>query len=371
MKNASCKTAPRNGQSGMVLLTVILFSAAIVVLAAGLYFMGISQAIGARRQVRLEKAFSISEAGIERAKAELMQMGAGDSVPADGILSFGPSVDFGGGSYSVRAIGNTGNVIAIWSTGRFQNVERVLEVGVTRSAAQHPPMSADGAIAIYGPNIEIALHGSSLVDGRDHTVPEDFDCSGAGCTGSVIDENEETAGIFSACLSSELTVGGSAQIIGDPPMTSGTVGDYTDDYWNAMVDYLLEHATIALPGGNISGNQTIGTRDDPEIAVITGNTRITGNVDGAGVLIITDEIEVDLSGTFHYEGIIILAGHNSKLDALGNAAIFGSVIALGEDAHIKPQGSPQIYYSTPALANLANLPMPPGPLSVAYWRHHK
>ncbi len=135
-------------------------------------------------------------------------------------------------------------------------------------------------------------------------------------------------------------------------------------------------ATITIAGGVLAGNATLGTRENPEITVITGDAKITGNVDGAGILIITGGVEIDFLGTFHFEGIVLLVGDNVddasiEFNDKGNASIFGAVIAVGGELDMKPQGNPQIVYSSEALANLSNINLPQNELSVVYWHEIK
>ncbi len=380
-------------QSGQVLLVVVLLSSIAAILAAALYYASSSHVSSARRHIRIEKAFFIAEAGIERAKAELKQasgsfndilLGADGAAGTsdDGVLSFGASVDFGGGTYSVRVTDNvdsdpslffdTDKTVVIWSTGVYQNVRRVLEVCVSLSDAINPPLSADGAVILYGLTNTVTLKGSALIDGQDYALPANFNCSGAGCLGSVIATNPATAGVFSTDTNSVVSNAAPSLILGDPPISLGTnAPSLTRDYWTNMVEQLLAIATINITGGVIGGNTTIGTRTNPQVAVLTGDTKITGNVDGAGILLVTADVEIDTTGTFHYEGIVIFIGDNNKFNDKGTASIFGAVISLGANLYMKPQGSPQIMYSTEALANLKNLQLPPAELSLVYWREVK
>lgn len=384
-------------QSGLVLVIVVLLSSLAAILAAALYFASTSQMIRAHREIRMEKAFFITEAGVEQAKSVLRysQNGFNDELIGadgltntadDGILDFGSSVTLAGGIYTVKITDNadsdsslfvdTDNTVIVWSTGTFQEVERALEVCVSMPDPINPPMSADGALSLYGTNAEVALQGSALIDGQDYSVPADFLCSGSGCLGAMIATNPSVAGVFSSTTSSLVTVEGSADISGNPPVELGGAGDYTEQEWMAMAQELIPLATITIPGGVISGNQTIGTRENPQIVLLTGDVKITGTVDGAGILIVQGGVDIDFTGTFHFEGIVILIGDGIsdapiEFNDHGTASIFGAVVAVGGELDIKPHGSPQIMYSTEALANLANLQLPPNELSVVYWRQIK
>lgn len=384
----------KTNQSGMVLVTVVILAMLSSVLASGLFFAGNSQIARTRRQIKFEKAFHIAEAGIEHAKAELRNSydGFNDELVGidnltntadDGVLSFGNSVSFGSGFYNVSVTDNndsdaslfvdTDETVIVWSTGTYQNVQRVLEVAVCIPDPLYPPESVDGAMALYGTNGEVVLQGAALVDGGDYNVPDNFLCSGSGCLGTIIATNPAVPGVFSSTTSS--VVSGST-INGNPPTDIGGSGDYTEQDWRDMVQELIPLATITIDWGTISGNETIGTRDNPEIAVITADLVISGNADGAGIMIITEGVNLTILGTFHYEGIIILMGDGVDDAAIefaagGNATIFGGIVGIGSELDIEIQGSPQIVYSTEALANLTNLQLPPNELSVVYWHEIK
>jgi len=386
----------KSNESGMVLIVVVGFSALAAIMAAGLYGAGNSHLISTHRAIRLEKAFYTAEAGIERAKAVLKasQDGLNDELVGsdsltntadDGIPDFGSSFPFGGGTYQVRIRDNadsdaslyvdTDNTVIILSTGTFQNVTRVIEAAVCLEDSLLSPQDVDSPFAIYGTNAEIELKGDALIDWHDYQVPADFDCSGAGCTGTLIPTNPALPGILSATTTTVTTVSSPAVIDGDPPIQIGT-NTHTEQDWYDMVDALLPLATITIAGGVIGGNVTLGTRDNPEITVITGNAKITGNVDGAGFLLIMGGVEIDFTGTFHYEGIIILAGDNIddapiEFNDKGNASIFGAIVCVGGELDMKPQGSPAIMYSSEALANLDKITLPPVGLSTVYWREIK
>ncbi len=379
-------------QNGQVLLVVVLLSSIAAILAAALFYASSAHVSSARRNLRIEKAFFIAEAGIENAKAEIKQMkGSFDNVllgsdgtastADDGILPFGASTAFGGGSYAVFVTDNVDSdaslfvdkdeTLVLWSTGVYQNVRRVLEVCVTFTDSINPPMCVDGAVVLYGLSNEVVLKGSALVDGQDYSIPASFYCSGAGCLGSLIATNPATAGVFSTDTNSVVVNNAPSQILGDPPISLGAnAPSVTRDYWTNMVEQLIAIATINITGGVIGGNNTIGTRVNPQVAILTGDTKITGNVDGAGILLVMADVEIDTTGTFHYEGIVIFMGNN-KFNDKGTASIFGSVISLGASLDMKPQGSPQIMYSTEALANLQNLPLPPREMSLVYWHQIK
>lgn len=382
--------------SGMVLIVVLILAVLAGILAGGLYFASSSEVKKADQAIRFEKAFFLAETGVEQAKSVLRASADGMSdelvgadgqtnTSDDGVLGFGASVAYGIGTFSVRvtdnddgdsnAFADNDDTVIVWSTGLVHSVQRVLCVEVTVPTILPPEFNIDGALSIYGTNTEVDIGGNAQANGGDYDLPDDFECAGTGCTGDLIPTNDAVAGVYSATTSTVTTVGGSAAITGSPPIQVGG-GNYTEQYWEELAATLTPLATIVHNGGVIGGNVIMGTREAPQVALITGDTIISGNVDGAGILIITAGVEIDFTGTFHYEGIVILIGDGvsdagREFNDKGNAAIFGSVVCIGNELDVKPQGSPQIMFSSEAIANLDNLQLPPQKLTVVSWREIK
>ncbi|MBI2440615.1 MAG: hypothetical protein HYV35_04505 [Lentisphaerae bacterium] len=374
-------------QSGFALVIVVIQASLASIMAAGLYMASGSTVARANRTLHFEKSFLIAEAGAERAKAVLstnadnintILTGADGLTNTcdDGILSFGNSVSFAGGDFSVLVSDNadsnpslfvdTDNTVIIRTTGTYENARHVLELSVTVTNPSAPPADTDGALAIYGSNATVNVGGSASIDGRDWAVPADFDCTGAGCDGALT-TNAAGPGVFSA--TNTTTINGSNNIVGNPPVTNNAVGEYDEQYWQDQVDYWTPLASLSI-SGNVANGSSFGTRTSPQITIVTADASIAGNVAGAGVLIVMPDVDISISGTFHYEGLVILLG-DVVCTALGTADIFGALVALGGENSVTLNGHPNVKYSTQALANLANMDDLPPPLSVQYWREIK
>ncbi|MBI2438313.1 MAG: hypothetical protein HYV36_05830 [Lentisphaerae bacterium] len=377
----------KTGQSGFVLIVVVIQASLASILAAGLYMASASTVGSASRTISFEKAFLIAEAGAERAKAILstnannmntILTGADNTTNTcdDGILSFGSAVSFAGGSYQVRVSDNndgdsnlfvdTDNTVIIRTTGTYENAQHVLELAVTVSNVAAPPADNDGALAIYGTNATVSVGGSASIDGRDWAVPANFNCTGSGCDGTLT-TNPAGPGVFSA--TNTTTINGSNKIVGNPPVTNNAAGEYDEQYWQDQVDYWTSLATLSI-SGNVADGSSLGTRTSPQITIVAADASISGNAAGAGVLIVMPDVDITISGTFHYEGLVILLG-DVTCTALGTADMFGALVALGGDNAVTLNGHPKVKYSTQALANLANLADLPPPLTVQYWREIK
>jgi len=355
--------------SGMVLVVVIILAAVAGILAAGLHFASGARITQVRQEMRFEKAFFVAEAGIERAKDALRYTNLNGMLASGGVL-FGGATNYGEGRFYVWARNNTNtdpnplvdtdNIVIIRSTGIVETAARVIEAEVR--VAPFVPAQADGAMGIYGTNTSLTVSGNSTIDGRDWNLPATF-----GPGNGTLSGNPTNPGVLYPSTSTVINVTGSGSIVGDPPTTNG-VGVYDETYWYQFLDGIMSVATI-YTGGNM------GTRAAPAITMLpSGTNTISGNITGAGVLIIPGDATLRVSGNFHYEGLVILEGDGiidtGDYAQLGTARIFGSMICVGGGLNVSASGTADIKYSAQALANLANLQVP-AQLDMLSWKEFK
>lgn len=366
---------PEPNSSGMVLVVVMIFSAVAGILAAGLHFAGGSRIKQVRQEMRFEKAFFVAEAGIERAKDALRYTNLNGVLTNGGVL-FGGFTNYGEGRYyawvrnntnfDTNPLVNTSDIVIIRSTGIVEAATRVIEVEVRVTPFRLGEMSADGALSVYGTNSSLDIGGSGEIDGHDYDVPADFDCTGAGCNGTT-NANPASPGIFST---TNLSITGTNTISGDPAIVTNGVSTngYTETYYLELADALLPYATVYSGGA-------MGTRDAPVITVLPpGTTSISGGnkASGAGVLIIPGSAVLSVSGTLHYEGLIILLGDGEidigdEFSGTGTVDIFGAMAGVGGALDINFWGNSSLKYSTGALANLVNITSLPAQLDMRSW----
>ena len=350
--------------SGMVLVVVVILAAVAGVLAAGLHFASGSRITQVRQEVRFEKAFFVAEAGIERAKSELLDRAINlNGVLTNGGVLFGGVTPYGEGGFYVwvrnntnfdpNPLVNTSQIVIIRSTGIVETATRVIEAEVLvtpTTAFTSMPTHADGALGIYGTNSSVDVKGK-ILDGHDYNVPTDFNCSGAACTVDDPTTNPAVAGVYSATNAS---ITGTSNIDGHPPTTNGVgTNILSETYWLQLLNALEPSATTYNNDG------IMGTRDAPMVIVLAGDVSIAGSVDGAGVLIIPGDATLRVTGTFHYEGLIILMGNGAiDFDAdvyvNGTVDIYGAMVCVGDNLDVTTKGSSRIKYSSEALANLTN-----------------
>ncbi|MBI3986900.1 MAG: hypothetical protein HY343_08280 [Lentisphaerae bacterium] len=381
-------------QDGSGSLLTMVFGLAIVltVLAGAAYFTSSSGILQTKQAGTMERGFYIAEAGVEHAKSILVNASNGFSplligsdgapnTPDDGILSFGDTVSLGDGSYRVKLtddndgdsnlFADTNNVVIITSTGLLAGIHKTLEVTVSNYPAKIIPPSVDGAFAFYGTNSSLDMDGTPNIDGADYALPTNFVCGGAGCELTAT-TNEETAGVFSS-TNLTMTIDGTSTIDGTPAVTTNT-GDYVQQDWFELAAVSTLMADIVFPGGVIPGNQIIGSRENPQIVVINGQTTFSGTVDGAGILICN--ADVVFAGTFHWEGLVILMGAGAadadlELRDTGNSTVFGAVVSAGNNNNVHLQGTSDVVFSSEALDNLANLGVFEPRIYTVSWREIK
>jgi hypothetical protein len=349
------------GSSGMVLVMVVIMATLAGVLAMGLQFASASRITQTRQELRFDRAFTVSEAGIERAKAYVRTYTKTNSVLFGGFTNYGEGKFY----VSVRNSASGTNRVIIRSTGVVETAKRVLEVEV--QVTPLVPPNTDGALGIYGTNTDLTITGNGKIDGHDWYVPLVFDCNGAGCNGTL-STNEAAPGVFYTSTTTVISAD-SDSTDGDPPITNGTPV-YSETYWYDFLDLVIQSATVYTDASSF------GTRAAPNIVMLPpGATTIAGNTEGAGIFIIPGDATLRITGTWHYEGLVILVG-NGVIDAgddvfqSGTARIFGSVIAVGGGLDINATGTADIKYSTEALANLANL-QAKKPINMISWKEIK
>lgn len=199
--------------------------------------------------------------------------------------------------------------------------------------------------------------GKVFVDGRDTSLPTDFQCNGSKCQGQVNPLGGEIAGLFTentpAAAIDAGPVGGAILTGAEVTAAGGVVT--TARQWRDFARLLIPRAERIE---NVRG--PLGTRDAPRILYAPQGLEFTGNADGAGILIVGGEAA--FLGTFHFEGLVIVlnegaAGAARLRLASGTADIFGAVVLLSdEEAEAQIGGNPRIAYSREALNRLFSGP---------------
>ncbi|MFQ5899464.1 MAG: hypothetical protein ACE5JN_14635, partial [Candidatus Methylomirabilia bacterium] len=204
------------GERGVVLVTSLLVMLLLMPLGALFLTISLTEAMIASNQAGAAQGFSITEAGIEHARRELLGADVNailaSNPPLINFTNGGQSVGFAGGTYSVTvgnnttAVGSipadpgganndTDNILVLTATGTLGTAASSIQVIVQRSPAIPP--GARGAVTTNGP---AATNGSLIIDGRNHDV-----------NGNAIIPDSGTYGIFTA---SDYSQGGNSRVGG-------------------------------------------------------------------------------------------------------------------------------------------------------------
>jgi len=196
--------ATLSGKQGFIAVTALLIMVILLMFGVTFLTMATTENTMVTNGINGQVAFNIAEAGIDHAKRVLLDpinnnlnsiLAAG---PNQGILSFGASVNFAGGTYEVRVTNNTtaiGSIpadpsgsatidndkrVVVESTGKYRTATKVIRALVEIPAILDPPSSI---YTLNGPDgtrpAEFTFNGNSfLVDGRDHNAGDTNPISG-------------------------------------------------------------------------------------------------------------------------------------------------------------------------------------------------
>ncbi len=226
-----------------------------------------------------------------------------------------------------------------------KNVSKTIEVVFGRNTVL--PQGADGAVAMYGGgpltvNLKTGGGGDTNIDGHNYPIPSNPNCSGSACrtAGSTAGA---MPGIYTPALQPTVT-GNLVNLAGNPSQKIGG-GLHTEAVWSAFVDDVLSNPY----------STTIGTRAHPAVSVVEVGQSLSGNTNGAGVLIVKDGASFSIGQGLCYEGVIVLLG-SSNLTGAGNAIVYGSVITINHTGKtINASGNVNLYYSGQSMENVKNM----------------
>ncbi len=240
--------------------------------------------------------------------------------------------------YLITSIGNAAN-----------GAKKELKVVFKRSSLI--PAGADGAVAMYGggPQVEFKTGGAGSdlnVDGNDYPIPVNPSCNGNACRTTALPTGAKP-GLYTPSEDPFLTGNFADHLGGGPPAKQIGGGSHTNAEWQDFVDMILSDSSLY--------QNTLGTRANPAVTVVPGGSMMNGTSNGAGILIVQDGGEFKMAGNSCFEGIVILLG-NGTLTSTGTAIVYGSVVTISHTSKlVDAKGSTDLYYSSAALSNLANI----------------
>ena len=330
---------------GMVLVVALLLISILVVVGSTAVMTTTTDMKISTNYRESVKAFYDAEAGIHytigRVKSNALLL------PESGITtpSLTPPTGFSFSGITIENLGS--NQYRLIGTGNADNSARkTIELVITAPTSVLP--GADGALAMYGQDPEVDFrHGAGggfNVDGRDYPLPANLACTGADCRTTPLATG--TTGLYTV---EEPDIFGSPafHLGGVPARVEGGTSLHTNADWNAFVDYILAN--------NLYVENQMGTREQPLVTLVGNGSTFGGNMNGAGIIIVDSGGALDVNGTFHFEGLIILRG-TGTFTGHGTGSIFGSTITIEHDHKTADlDGTVDIFYSGAALNNLNNI----------------
>ena len=192
------------------------------------------------------------------------------------------------------------------------------------------------AMGTRSESVSYDFSGSSFtVDGRD-TNPDGTPGPGPDMPGlSVSNAQDSAAAVATIPDATQITGTG-----GDPSI--GVSNDIPD--LSELGGWFRDRADLDLPSDTYD-SVSWGTLESPSIVYIDGDATITGNSVGAGVLVVSGNLE--LKGGCEWSGLVIVFGEEIILSGVfGNPSIHGGLLMQADNANIALKGNVSITYSS-------------------------
>jgi hypothetical protein len=382
-----CSERPRN-QSGLVLVSSLTILTVLLVIGIG---VGVMLQNDYRVLANLRgstEAFYVSVAGLEWSKDEIARTKTFPPALVD------QTKDFVGGKFAISfispaVVGPLAAKVVVRSVGTIGSSSHVLQAQLTKTYDL-----ADAAVGIRGNASRVNFSGNSVfISGVDHDPS----------TGNPV---PGTQGRHAVSTSDDTLRELVIQAMGNPPQQGildsdsavpsiGTSNLVPPTVINQLASGLCSSPGVSVTsipsdGSLILENQAWGTPASPQLRCIEGlptsgdGVTLNGVITGAGILIIEDA-DLILTGSFRWEGLIITTGSDVGLKVIGSSSkeILGAVImnesgSPGSTAILDIQGNLRVLFSRQALGRAAGLvPAPilastytalPWVISQQYWR---
>ncbi len=384
LNRESGKPTGTTDRRGVALMTVIVATVVIGVLAAGTVFVGIQEQRMGEGVRRVSRASGVAEGGaVETLKSWNGVVNNATAAYPAGMISFPATASPNGtGVYQARAFKLTPSVYLLDVAGRDSGsflgkapdngarerigvLTRIVPLAVNVAAA----LTLGGPVVFGGGNV--------FVKGQDNTPPGWTSCPAAA---------SPIAGVV-ARRAGDVTAS-AGQVTGSPNVLIDSTMDSTRfmQYGGTTYNELAAAATITLPGGTyspapvvsgspavcVAGNTNWGDGNTPAnpcgtrfpIIHLTGNATI---LNGQGQGVILADGDLTFGGTFAFYGVIIVRGA-FKTQAGGNPKVYGAVLAQASNlATTAFAGDAVINYSNCAILRMNQAQATPAMLRSRSW----
>jgi len=337
-------------ERGVVLVVALLIMAVLILLGTTAVMTTTTDLKISSNYTQGERAFYNAEAGVEQVIAYLrtntVTYPTNTGTPTMITVSCPTGFNFNT-SVAINYLAPNNYKFQMTGTAA-NNASRTIEAYIKKGPSC--PTASDGAVAMYGggPAVQFKTGGGGgyAVDGHDYPVPANPNCNGSACN-TTATALPAVPGLFTV-MAPTITGNKTAHLGGVP---TETLGPSRETEYNDFVDEILASGTTGTP----LYQSTLGTRANPAVTVIPNGSTLNGTGNGAGIIIIDNGGSLQINGNFCYEGLVILRG-TGRVFGAGTGNIFGSLITIGHSSKlIDLTGSINLFYSSTALANLANI----------------
>jgi Tfp pilus assembly protein PilX len=335
----------RSSEQGSAMLTMVFLLLPLAMILGSFLTSMHGRTQRLRAAVDEERALQAAEAGIDAALFAARTATLYDATPVAGTLPDGSTFDVMPTYLGADGLNNDGDldtdeadedVFRIVSTGNSRGVPRVIATYLGRTSFLP---SVGGAVTSHNPAMIIDLGGTSSINGNNINIDGTAGNPADSLAGMSIASPGTTANLLAQLTPAEQAkvtgVGGTPSLSVTPALDLVTLAAVARNAANLV---LTNHTYSGLQFGNASlGTGFITYRE--------GDVRFQGNVQGAGLLVVTGNLT--LAGTFRFDGIIICLGEIDN--AAGTADVFGGVITASSSPSIKLRGTSQMRFSKEAV----------------------
>ena len=352
------------GQAGIILFTSLAILSALLMVGIGIRIMLQNDYRILANLRGSTEAFYLATAGLEWSKDEVAR-----------TTNFPPSLvarteKFARGTFAVTFPSTVPNhalsaKIVVRSTGTMGSAAHTVEAQLRKSWDL-----ADAALGIRGNDSQVVFgSGTILISGRDHDPVSGKPMTTAKARPAISADSDSLLGLVNTAANG--LPQGSLESGGSTPASS--ISDHLPASAINQLASNLCSQTAALhsiiPPGDVLTyeNQNWGTRTAPELRCIDGLTgsgdavTLAGGMGGSGILIVRDA-DLIVTGSFRWEGLIIVTGVDVGLKITGAAAkeVLGGLIlnesgASSSKALLDVQGALRLVFSRQALSQTASL----------------
>jgi hypothetical protein len=345
MKSAHRAFPVDEKESGFIMVAMVIILLPLTLVVAAFMSSMTGRSLRLREEVVQEKALLAAESGLDHAIYVSRTSGLTDGDML--VRAFGRGMAFsveptymGGDGLDNDSDGDTDEA----DEDVFQVIIRGTYRGATRRLAAYlgstPILPAvESAVSLHNPNVEITLQGSPKFSGIDTNMDESPGNPANDLPGMTIAAPGTVADLLGELSASEQSkihgVGGTPSLAVSSPIDLDT-----------LVAEARNSASIVLTNNLYDtfdfGDASAGTS---YITFREGDVKFAGNSRGAGLLVVTGNLE--LVGTFRFDGIIVVLGNIDN--SAGTAEIYGGLVQGPAATQLTFKGTSDVYFSDQAL----------------------